>query len=43
MNYDSSLTLLDERSVLCSGEMNFVSREMEGMSKDMALDKFHSR
>ena len=29
--------------VLCSGELNFVSREMEGMSKDMDLDKFNSR
>ena len=35
---------LDERCVLCSRELNyFVSSEMEGMSKDMALDKFNSR
>ena len=26
-----------------SRELNFVSSEMEGMSKDMALDKFNSR
>ena len=35
--------LLDERGVLCSGKLNFVSKKMEGMSKDMALDKFNSR
>ena len=26
-----------------SRELNFVSSEMEGMSKDMALDKFNRR
>ena len=34
---------LDEGCVLCSRELNFVLSEMEGMSKDMALDKFNSR
>ena len=33
---------LDERCVLCSRELNFVSSEVEGMSKDIALDKFNS-
>ena len=44
MNYDNSLTLLDGLCVLCSGELKCVSREMDGMSKDIvALDKFNSR
>ena len=34
---------LDERCTLCSRGLNFVSSEMEGMSKEMALDKFNSR
>ena len=32
-----------ERCMLCSGELNFVSREMWGISKDMALNEFNSR
>ena len=48
MDYDMpQLDFLDERCVLCSAKLNFVSREMKGtsrgISKDMALDKFNSR
>ena len=43
MNYDTTLTLLDEQCSLCLGELNFVSREVEGILKEMAFDKFNSR
>ena len=35
MNYDSSLTLLGEQCVPCSGELKFVQTEMEDMWKDI--------
>ena len=38
MLYDSSLILLDERCVICTGEPYFVSREMGDMLKDRGLD-----